>query len=180
MNEEQFKENLAFLVQKMQDGEIEGHEIGLKEKDKIDDLHEEGSTVPTNQAHLDKAWLDILVGGKNKRQHVQNKSDKIEGGKKKEPEKPVKFDPASVGGVLLAPKELQQNRGKKITLEKFGKRTSEQMEKLFSKKSADLGPVANIKDVKKRPRFASVKMEWTEKHNEQETAETKLVFKDNK
>jgi len=162
MNEEQFQENLTKLVKKMQDGELESHEIGLKEKDKNETT--DGSTMNGVQ------WLAILVsGGKNRKTHNRKQSlagqDRPDQGKKKEPTVDKKFDPTAVGGVLLAPSK-PLSRGRKMTLETFGRKTTEHVQQLFSKKDSGTHQVSsnsNPKETKRRSVFTSLKLERAEK-----------------
>eukprot|EP01124_Arcella_intermedia_P018708 TRINITY_DN2584_c1_g1_i2.p1 TRINITY_DN2584_c1_g1~~TRINITY_DN2584_c1_g1_i2.p1 ORF type:complete len:539 (-),score=197.34 TRINITY_DN2584_c1_g1_i2:70-1686(-) len=149
LNDEQFRERLTSLIADLRSGEFEGPDIALKEKD------------PEQDTITDKGILLQIIGIKPKKTHKHEKSDND---KEKQKDKSSKFDPASVGGVMLAPplviipspKSPKEKRERKITLDKFGRKTSGAMEKLFLKKG-DNNAITSPKEVKRKSVFAAIK-----------------------
>jgi hypothetical protein len=131
MNDEQFKENLESIAKKVQDGEMD--DIGLKSKDK-------------EESQDQNVIISILfTPNKPKRQSHREKSNDRPDVKRSSGFKLdlTKISFTGSNDSTASPKQTPQKSTRKTkppttptTLELFGKRTSEQMEKLFKKTNA--------------------------------------------
>jgi len=130
MNDEQFKANLVSLARKVQEGEI-------------DDLRED-----KDSESADKNFFSLFLAGNTKppkRTSVKIEKLDLKKSNERTNQSPVKMEKldlkkanslaASNPASVSSPKVEKSARNRKITLEQFGKRTSGQMEKLFSRKS---------------------------------------------